>query len=88
VTVTMNEIIERLETETFRASQDKRCDEVGLSNADARAIVDALKAGQAWNEAYYEWRFLADKGDGMPVEVEEALQAAETALAAAYEVTP
>jgi hypothetical protein len=53
-----------------------------------RAILTALRAGQAWNEAYYEWRFLADKGDGMPVEVEETLQAAETALAAAYEETP
>jgi hypothetical protein len=82
VTVTMNEIIERIE-EHGLAWYGPNC-----SRAEADAILDALKAGQAWNEAYYEWRFLADKGDGMPVEVEEALQAAETALAAAYEVTP
>lgn len=35
---------------------------------------------EKWAHAWAEWKFLADKGDGMPDGVVDALEAAESAL--------
>lgn len=54
------------------------------SEQEVEVILSALRVAQDWYHAWSEWKFLADKGDGMPVEVERALEIAEAALAAAF----
>jgi hypothetical protein len=70
--------------ETLKADAAMLRWEPQLSTKHLGTILTALKAGQAWADAHYEWAWLADKGDGMPVEVEDQLAAAEAALSAAY----
>jgi hypothetical protein len=78
VTVTMNEIIDNL---AQAAAQPEELD-VALTPVEQRAILAALKAGQAYADAYRAWHGIDQRQDCSKESMERFKKTRNAALAA------